>query len=552
MTKQELENKLQYLLSLAAENEVVEFKEAKNGYDFSKIGRYFSALSNEANLKGLQEAWLVFGIKNSDHSIVGSNFRPNRPDLDNLKKEIADKTSHRITFIEIHELFLPQGRVVLFQIPAAPQGIPVSFEGYWHGRDGESLGSLNLQELEEIRSQNRSEDWSSQIVEGATIQDLDEKAIEKARVEFVKRNPKYRDEISTWDNTKFLDKAKITIGGKITRTALILLGKDEAEHYLGSAVKIRWNLKTADNQDKDFEIFSIPLILAVDEVYVKIRNLKYRYLRDGTLFPDEVLRYEPFVIRESLNNAIAHQDYSARARINVVEFEDDRLVFSNYGRFIPKSVESVVLKDTPEEVYRNPFLVEAMKNLDMIETQGGGIRKLFNYQKQRFFPMPEYDLSEGKVKVSITGKILNEQFARILIHNPSLNLEDILLLDKVQKRQPLTDSELKYLARLRFIEGRKPNVYLSFQVVEPTKDDALKADYIHNRSFDDDHFRELILKYLKKFPKAKRPAIEKLLLDKLSDALEIDQKKKKVSNLLSSLKAKGLVQVNSKHEWELL
>ena len=148
------------------------------------------------------------------------------------------------------------------------------------------------------------------------------------------------------------------------------------EHYLDSTVKIRWNLKTLNNQDKDYEIFSIPFIITVEEVFVKIRNLKYRYLPDGTLFPLEYLRYEPFVIRESIHNCIAHQDYSKKARINVVEFEDEHLFFSNYGSFLPKSVEDVVLKDTPEELYRNPFLVEAMRNLDMIETQDGTLRNI--------------------------------------------------------------------------------------------------------------------------------------------------------------------------------
>ena len=467
------------------------------------------------------------------------------------RKEIADKTSNRITFIEIHELFLPKGRIVLFQIPAAPLGLPVAFDGHWYGRDGESLVALNIEELERIRSQNRVDDWSAEIVQEASIQDLDEKAIAKAQTEFVKRNPKYNAEIGTWDIPKFLDKAKITIGGKITRTALILLGKEEAEHYLGSFVKIRWNLKTVDNQDLDFEVFSIPLLLAVDEVYAKIRNLKYRYLRDGTLFPDEVLRYEPFNIRESLNNAIAHQDYTNRARINVVEFGDDRLVVSNYGSFIPKSVEDVVLKDTPEEFYRNPFLVEVMKNLDMIETQGGGIRKIFNFQKDRFFPLPEYDLSGGKVKITITGKILNEHFARILIDNPSLSLHDILLLDRVQKRLPLNDKELTYLKRLNFIEGRKPNIYLSYFVVQPTKDDNLKADYIRNKSFDDEHFKNLILDYLRKYPRSKRAALDTLLVSKLSDVLSYEQKRKKVSNLISSLKSSGHIKVNKSLEWEL-
>jgi len=392
MTEEQLKFKLQQLQLLQAENEIVEFKEANNTYSFSKIGQYFSALSNEANLLNKACSWLVFGIENKKHKIVGSKFRENRIDLDSLKKEVADKTSNRITFQEIYELHLPEGRVILFQIPPAPKGLPVSFDGHFYGRDGESLVPLNLEELERIRFQNNNFDWTAQIISEAVIDDLDEEAIQKARIEFKKRNPKYKEEVDDWKNSKFLDKAKLSIKGKITRAALILLGKEEAEHYLGSFVKIRWNLKSLDNQDKDFEIFSIPLILSINALYAKIRNLKYRYLRDGTLFPDEVLRYDPFNIREPLNNAIAHQDYTKGARINVVEFEDDHLVFSNYGSFLPKSVEDVVLKDSPEEVYRNPFLVEAMKNLDMIETQGGGIKKVFNFQRQRFFPLPDYDL----------------------------------------------------------------------------------------------------------------------------------------------------------------
>jgi ATP-dependent DNA helicase RecG len=551
MTEQALHKKLNQLLSLQAENEIVEFKEAKNGYDFGKLGKYFSALSNEANLQRADCAWLVFGVENNEHKIVGTNFRIKRSELDNLKKEIADKISNRLTFIEIHELFLEKGRVILFEIPAAPKGLPVAYDGHYYGRDGESLGALNIVELERIREQSNMEDWTAAIVADATIDDLDDEALKKARIEFAKRNPKYAQELHTWNDAKFLDKAKLTIKGKITRTALILLGKEESEHYLGSAVKVRWNLKTVTNQDKSYEVYSIPLILAVDEVYRSIRNLKYIYLRDGTLFPDEFLRYEPFNIREPLNNAIAHQDYSKKGYINVVEFEDDHLVFSNYGTFLPKSIEDVVLRDAPEENYRNPFLVAAMKNLDMIETQGGGIRKLFNFQKQRFFPMPDYDFSDGKCKATITGKILNEDFARILIKNPSLSLEDTLILDKVQKQKIVSEDEYSYLKKQKFIEGRKPNIYLSSLVIEPTNDDELKAEYIANRSFDDSHFKDMIIEYIKKFGPTKRKAIDNLIIPKLSAVLNDMQKKKKVDNFLTALRGEGKLKTSQLRTWIL-
>lgn len=552
MTEQALHKKLQQLQSLNAENEIVEFKEAKNGYDFNKLGKYFSALSNEANLQRANCAWLVFGIENIEHEIVGTGFRTKRSELDNLKKEIADKISNRLTFIEIHEIILEERRVILFQIPAAPKGLPVAFEGHYYGRDGESLGALNIDELEKIRAQSNVEDWTAVIVADATMEDLDNDAIKKARIEFAKRNPKYAEDMHTWSDAKFLDKAKLTIKGKITRTALILLGKEEAEHYLGSFVKIRWNLKTITNQDKSYEVFSIPLILAVDEVYRSIRNLKYVYLRDGTLFPDEFLRYEPFNIREPLNNAIAHQDYSKKGYINVVEFEDDHLVFSNYGTFLPKSIEDVVLRDSPEENYRNPFLVAAMKNLDMIETQGGGIRKLFNYQKQRFFPMPDFDFSEGKCKATITGKILNEDFARILIKNPTLSLEDTLLLDKVQKQKMVSDDEYNYLKKQHFIEGRKPNIYLSSLVIDSTNDDGLKAEYIRNKGFDDEYCKKMILDYIIQWKSATRKQIDGLLWEKLSNVLDDKAKFFKITNLLQILRKEKKIYLSKGKKWELI
>ncbi len=553
MTEQELNKYLKD--NFPQENERCEWKEFKSlkhsiaGKEGDDVISYVSAI---ANMKG---GHLVIGVEDSTLNIVGiQDFHTYT--ISNLKlKILTDCPNLSSEGFEIQEYNTSDTNktVWVFHIPKHPYRLPVYAHKKLWQRINDSLVEITQARLDAILSEVRpTEDWSAVIIPEAGIVDLDETAIKKARTEFKKRNPKYNEEADAWDDAKFLDKAKLTIKGKITRTALILLGKDEAEHFLGSFVKIRWNLKTLDNQDKDFEIFSIPLILTIDEVYAKIRNLKYRYLREGTLFPDEVLRYDPFNIREPLNNAIAHQDYSKAARINVVEFEDDHLVFSNYGSFLPKSVEAVVLKDTPEEVYRNPFLVEAMKNLDMIETQGGGIRKIFNYQRQRFFPMPDYDFSDGKVKVTITGKILDEDFARILVKNPSLSLEDIILLDKVQKKKSITDEEYRHLKKLGFLEGRKSNCYLSFKVIQPINNEELRAEYIANRSFDDAHFKDMILEYLKKFGKTKRSTIDNLVIPKLSAALTAEQKKNKVTNFLSALRIEGKIKSEPGYCWGII
>jgi len=384
-----------------------------------------------------------------------------------------------------------------------------------------------------------NEDWSAQIVKDASINDLSEEAISKAKVQFAEKNPKLKDAITNWDDITFLNKAKVCINGQITNTAILLLGKPEAEHFINPAVsKISWILKDRDNIEKDYAHFTCPFLLEVENVYSKIRNLKYRYLQSGTLFPDEVEQFEPYIIREAINNCIAHQDYLLGGKINVVEREDGILTFVNSGSFIPGSVEKVIEADAPETEYRNPFLANAMVNLNMIDTIGSGIKKMFIIQKNKYFPLPEYDFSGNKVKVQIIGKVLDENYAKKLALNTDLSLQDIILLDKVAKNKQLLDSEIKNLKSKNLIEGRKPNFHISANIAKATGE---KADYIKQRGIDDEYCQKIILDYLDKFKEGKKTDFEKVLLDKLPDVLSIEQKRNKVKNNLQTLRKLGII-----------
>ncbi|MGE5409873.1 MAG: RNA-binding domain-containing protein [Clostridiales bacterium] len=550
MDQRKLIQKLNELRSLPAETETVEFKEARNNFNFDDLGKYFSALCNEANLKGAEEAWLVFGVEDKSRAIVGTNYRKlNRAHLDALKNEIASHTTGRISFVEIHEVNLAEGRVVMFQIPAALKGIPVAWKGHYFGREAESISPLNLEELERIRRQRTSVDWSAEICKSATISDLEPAAISKARENFKTKNPKLVEEIDRWDDITFLNKARLTIGGKITNTAIILLGKPESEHFISPATAhITWILKDKENIEKDYEHFSCPFLLTVDQVFAKIRNLKYRFIpEEGTLFPQEVDQYEPFSIRETLNNCIVHQDYSLGGRINLVESEDSWLIFSNHGDFLPGSIENVIKSNEPFSQYRNEFLARAMVNLNLIDTVGSGIRRMFQLQRKRFFPMPDYDFSDKKVRATITGKVIDLDYSKILARNPDLSLEEIILLDKVQKRKELTEGEVQILKAKGLIEGRKPNFHFSVRLAELTDQ---KAEYIKNKGLSDKYYKDLILEFLKKYNSGKRSDFQKLLLNKLSDVLSEKQKQDKIKNLLQTLKLEGKILPKGKN-WEL-
>ena len=89
MTKKELYKLLKKFRSLPSETEWMEFKEAKNNYTFNTLGKYFSALGNEANLKGKPFGWLIFGVEDKTGNIIGTNYRSDRPKLDSRESAVC-------------------------------------------------------------------------------------------------------------------------------------------------------------------------------------------------------------------------------------------------------------------------------------------------------------------------------------------------------------------------------------------------------------------------------------------------------------------------------
>ena len=553
-SENELTDILSRLRALPAETEVVEFKKAKNGFRDDELGQYFSALSNEANLKSVPYAWLVFGIHDMTHEVLGSNYKQTKPSLNAMKKAIADQTTGRITFEEIYAFKYNEKRVVMFQIPAAPQGMPIAYQGHFYGRDGESLVALNIQEIEAIRKQNRKTDWSREIVQDASIEDLDPEAIKKAREKYIEKHPDKKNDVPTWTDRQFLNNAKLTLKDKITNAAIVLLGKEESGSLLTPSIPcIKWILKDRDGIERDYEIFHCPLILSIDKAASKIRNLKYRYINPihQSLFPDEVDTYEPYVIREALNNAVAHQDYTISGQITLVEFED-KIVFSNRGSFIPGNIENVLRSDSPEDNYRNEFLASAMVNLKMVDTIGSGIKKMYTKQRERLFPLPVFDLTPDRVTLTITGKIIDINYSNLLARNPQLSLYDIELLNRIQFGKKPSKEVVTYLRSKGLIEGRMPNVYISKGLAAIIEK---KSDYSKNKGLDEKKYVSLIEDALKDHGQLSRIEITDILWDVLPSILDDEQKKNKVYNLLKKLKKQGILDntgKSPKSQWYLV
>ncbi len=545
------------------EYEIVEFKEAKGQYSTDKLGQYFSAISNEANLREKQFGWFILGVseKGEKHPVGTAYKQGDSSLLENLKYEIALNATDGISFLDIIELYPEyQGRnyrVLVFKIPAAAAGIPTAWKNQYYARSGESLVRLQQYKIDQIRNQERR-DWSKQFVDGATIDCLDSAAIKLARKKYKEKMRKYHiiEEVDAMTDAQFLEKRKLVIGGKVTNAAMLLLGNSDYDHLFKSAPVMMWRLYGNDGAIKDYMILGIPFICATDQIFAKIRNLTYRYMPDQqSLFPREIQQYDAWLLRELLNNCIAHSNYQLGGRIYINEFED-RIKITNPGDFLPQTIENVLKISYNPPFYRNQLLAEAMVNFNMIDTATMGIRKVYRIQKERFFPMPDYDFTHSnQVAVTVYGKTLDDKYTYILFKHPELDLETVYLLDQVQKGlgKFLSKEAVQHLRRHRLVEGRVNNLYLSADVAQSISEEA---QYIKNKGFDDQYYRDMIIDYLHSFGRAQRKDIRKLLWDKLPNVLDDSQKERKILTLLTALRRSGKITTDSdnkqKSHWVLV
>lgn len=549
-TEEELVKILKELIN-NEENECVEFKRAENDYDIDKLGKYFSAIGNEATLRNKQYGWIIFGVDDKTHQLVNTKYHLN-DNFNNVKKQIADNTTDNVTFIEIYPFFIEKNRVIMFQVPSA-SGTPINWKGFPYGRSGESITPLTPNKIEQIRA-TANYDWSRQIIENATIENLDKDAIEMARTQYKIKHEGKRiaEEIDELQDIDFLNKAKVTINGKITYTAMLLLGKNDDDYLMdGYNPKMTWKLYDEKNVI-DYEHFGIPFIINVEKIKNKVRNLRYRYMvNDNTLFPNEVDQYDNYILRELIHNCIVHQDYRLKGIINIMEFKD-KLIITNEGNFIPQKIENVLKDGYSSPYYRNQFLANAMVNLNMIDTVGSGIRRVYNIQKDKFFPLPDYDLSEeNRVKVVLYGKIIDENYSKILFEKTNLDIEKVMLLDRVQKSYSITKEQSDYLKKENLIEGRYPNIYISSDIAKITDE---KEMYIYNAGLENEFYKKLIIKYLSEYNQASRKEIINLLRDKLPSSLNEKNKISRTRYLLELLKKEGKIYndtTNGQSCWKL-
>lgn len=544
---------LDALRALPAETEWLDFKEARQTFDIDELGRYVSALANEANLRGRRCGWLILGVKDRRdpltglRPIAGSAFKTGVAAMNLLKLQVAQGTSPSVSFLRVGELAHPDcaagSRVLMFEVPPAPRGMPVGWKGHHYGRVGESLTALGNTKYEIIRAQSELLDWTRQPVD-ADVTALDEAAVRQGRALYAKKHPGRAAELGQWGDERFLRELDLTRNGMLTRAAVVLFGSASGVSRLDDvSPRLTWKLMDSAGAELDYQHFKPPFVLAIDELVSKLRQRTHmvRILPPGQLAPLELPAYDDWVIREGLLNCVAHQDYASGGRVVVSEWPDT-IWFSNEGSFIPGSVESVLVANEPVHRYRNPCLAEAMVELGLIDTIGSGIKRMYRTQRERYFPLPDFELKSNPatVRVCIHGRELDTAFSRALLSGMDLSLEEVIALDRVQKRKALTPALLKPLRRRGLVEGRGALVRISGAVAKAA---GREVSYTVDRGLDSQHYKALVVQLLKLGPQG-RPKINQLLLDKLPGAIAPEKRAAYIKTLLREMSRDGVIETD--------
>ena len=547
MTSKELQ---QYLLrEFPQENACCEWKEMKNlknsfaGDEKDDLISYVSAIAN------MEGGHLVIGVQDKTLEIVGTDL--SKFNL-NFQSAVWKLLEHCINLssegLSIDE-YTTEDTYKTVWIVHIPKHLPrrpvYAHKKAWQ-RVEDSLVEMTQERLAAILEEPifEAKDWSAEIVPNATLADLDELAVAKARVMFKKVHASKipTEEIDTWTVEELLCNSGIMIDGKLTRAAIILLGKTVSVFKLRPAVvEVTWTLRDGRQEVVDYEHFTVPFILTVDQILSKIRNLTMRELPGGTLFPETMKQYDDYTIREALHNAIAHQDYTLQQRINFVE-NPTFLYYANGGSFIPGTLQKALATKGPQRHFRNECLCRAMVNFNMIDTVSRGIKKMFNEQWRRHFPMPDYEIDalNKEVGVKIYGNTINEKYTKLLKENNTLTLEDCILLDAVQKGHRISEDHVLALLGRGLLEGDVLEYSISLDIAKKTKQ---LSDYTRNRGLDKAKLQQMILQYLQNagLVGAKRDAIFEYLKDVLPKTKTQEQQERMVGNILSEMKGAGTI-----------
>ncbi len=291
------------LLNADKETEHLEFKLAESSFNFN-IGKkslcgYSIALANEGGGR------VILGVTDKKpRQVIGTNaFK----DIGKLEKDLFVNLNRRIF---VQELVYLGKRVLIINVPSRPIGEALELEGQYLMRIKDELVAMSPDKIKEIVNESVY-DFSSKIMQEATFKDLSSGAITELR-KLLSKSSRVSKDINAFNDKQLLQDLGLIDKEKITVAAIILLGSHTAvKRYLPYA-EIRYGYKSDEKEirNQDSVVYDEGYLLYYQRLWEKIdsRNLALHIPQGLTLIEKKVFDEE--TIRESINNAIIHRDYS--------------------------------------------------------------------------------------------------------------------------------------------------------------------------------------------------------------------------------------------------
>ena len=408
----------------AEESEHLEFKEAKARFDFEELVRYCCALSNERG------GHMVLGVTDQrPRRVVGSRAFA---DLQRTKLGLLERLRLRIDAWEVPH---PNGRVVVFEVPSRPIGVPVQYLGAYWMRGGSSLTPMTADQIKRILDEAHP-DFSAEICREARLADLDEAAIAVFRTRWAQRSR--RADLQTMAVEHLLADADLLVPDRgLTWAALILLGRDRAlRDWLGQAeVVFEYRSDEASIAYQQREEFRRGFLLFHDELWrlIHARNETWS-VRDG-LFRRDIPAFNEDAVREAILNAVCHRDYRLAGSTFVCQ-SPRRITITSPGGFPPDvRPENILFRQSP----RNRRLAEAMARCGLVERSGQGADRMFMAALLEGKLPPDFQGSSAEsVQVILHGTVQDEAFVTFLDRlgrerQGRFEVADLVVLDAVHR-----------------------------------------------------------------------------------------------------------------------
>lgn len=477
-------------LLTALEGENLEFKEAKNKYDFGTLAKYCAALANQGGGK------MVLGVTDKrPRRVVGTQAFSQ---IERMRLGLIEALHVRV---EVDEVRHPLGRVLVITVPARPVGVPIRADGVPWSRRGDSLVAMEDSELRAVYGEI-GHDLSADVVQGLEIKDLDADSVEAFRQRWIAKSgsPALRNATTK----QLLADAEALVDGGVTLAGLVLFGSRPTlrKHLPQAEVVVEYRSSEESGPAQQRKEYQAGFFSYYEDLWntLNLRNDVQHY-QDG-LFVLDVPTFDERSIREAVLNAVSHRDYRLGASVFVRQYAR-RIVVESPGGFPPGIDAGNILE---RQYPRNRRIADIFSKCGLVERSGQGMDLIFEASIRQSKRLPDFGGSDQfQFRLTLDGAIQDPAFIRFLERvaaqsAASFSTLDLVVLDHIRRETPVPDEAAQRMPALldngiveRINRGRGRRYVLSRRFYQFI---GIPGLYTRKRGLDRETNKALLVKHI--------------------------------------------------------